>query len=57
MAFIALLLITQVNSGLPGGLWPSLVVGVTAAILVLGVKIEALIMIPATVNGYASSAG
>lgn len=57
MAFIALLLITQVNSGLPGVLWPSLVVGVTAAILVLGAKIEALNIIPATVYGYASTAG
>lgn len=57
MAFIALLLITQVNSGLPGPLWPSLVVGVTAAILVLGAKIEALNIIPATVYGYASTAG
>lgn len=57
MAFIALLLITQINPGLPGVLWPSLVVGVTAAILVLGAKIEALNVIPATVYGYASTAG
>ncbi len=57
MAYIALLLITQVNSGLPGVLWPSIVVGVTAAILVLGAKIEALNIIPATVYGYASTAG
>jgi hypothetical protein len=57
MAFIALVLITQVNPGLPGVLWPSIVVGVTAAILVLGAKIEALNIIPATVYGYASTAG
>ncbi len=57
MAYIALLLITQVNTGLPGPLWPSIVVGVTAAILVLGAKIEALSIIPATVYGYASTAG
>lgn len=57
MAYIALLLITQVNSGLPGVLWPSIVVGVTAAILVLGAKVEALNIIPATVYGYASTAG
>ena len=57
MAFIALLLITQVNPGLPGVLWPSIVVGVTAAILVLGAKIEALNVIPATVYGYAATAG
>jgi hypothetical protein len=57
MAFIALLLITQINTGLPGPLWPSIVVGVTAGILVLGAKIEALSVIPATVYGYASTAG
>ncbi len=57
MAFVALLLITQVNLGLPGVIWPSLVVGVTAAILVLGAKIPALSVIPATVYGYASTAG
>ena len=57
MAFIALLLITQVNPGLPGPLWPAIVVGVTAGILVMGAKIEALNIIPATVYGYASTAG
>lgn len=57
MAFLALLLITQVNTGLPGPLWPSIVVGVTAGILVLGAKIEAFNIIPATVYGYASTAG
>ncbi len=57
MAFIALLLITQVNTGLPGPLWPSIVVGITAGILVLGARIEALSVIPATVYGYASTAG
>lgn len=57
MAYAALLLITQVDTGLPGVLWPSLVVGVTAGILVLGAKIEALNIIPATVYGYASTAG
>ncbi len=56
-AFVALLVITQVNPGLPGVLWPSIVVGVTAAILVLGAKIEAFSVIPATVYGYASTAG
>ena len=57
MAFIALLLITQVNPGLPGVIWPSLVVGVAAAILVLGSKIPAFAVIPATVYGFASTAG
>lgn len=57
MAFIALLVITKVDPGLPGVLWPSLVVGITAAILVLGAKIEALNVIPAGVYGYAATAG
>lgn len=57
MATIALLLITQVNPGWPGVLWPSLVVGVTAAILVLGAKFAPFSVIPATVYGYASTAG
>lgn len=57
MAYIALLLITQVDPGLPGPLWPSIVVGVTAAILVLGAKIDAFSVIPATVYGYAATAG
>ena len=57
MAFVALLAITQINPGLPGVIWPSIVVGVTAAILVLGAKLEALSVIPATVYGYASTAG
>lgn len=57
MAYIALLLITQIDTGLPGPLWPSIVVGVTAGILVLGAKIEAFGAIPASVYGYASTAG
>ena len=57
MAFIALLLITQLNPGLPGVIWPSIVVGVMAAILVLGSKIPAFGVIPATVYGFASTAG
>lgn len=57
MACIALLLIAKVNPGLPGVLWPSIVVGVAAAILVLGSKIPAFAVIPATVYGFASTAG
>lgn len=57
MAFIALVLIIQVNTGLPGSLWPSIVVGVTVGILVLGAKIDARSVIPATVYGYALTAG
>ena len=57
MAFIALLVIAKINPGLPGVLWPSIVVGVAAAILVLGSKIPAFSVIPATVYGFASTAG
>ena len=57
MAFVALLVITKINPGLPGPLWPSIVVGVTAGILVLGAKIPAFGAIPASVYGYASTAG
>ena len=57
MAFVALLVITKINPGLPGPLWPSIVVGVTAGILVLGAKIPAFGVIPASVYGYASTAG
>jgi hypothetical protein len=54
MSCIALLLITQINACLPG---VPLVVGVTAGILEMGAKIEAFSIIPATVYGYASTAG
>lgn len=57
MAFIALLLITKINPGLPGVIWPSIVVGVMAALLVLGAKLPAFGVIPATVYGFASTAG
>lgn len=57
MASIALVLITQVDPGLPGALWASIVVGVTVFILVLGAKFEPFGVIPAGVYGYASTAG
>ncbi|AXS41702.1 DUF1097 domain-containing protein [Breoghania sp. L-A4] len=57
MATVALFLITQVNPGLPGPLWPAIVVAVTVFILVLGAKIEAFAAIPAGVYGYAATAG
>ena len=57
MATLALLLITQVNLGLPPVLWASLVVGATACILLLGAKFEPFVVIPATVYGFASTAG
>ena len=53
-AYVASLLI---NPGLPGVLRPTLVVGVTAGSLEMGAKFEALIVISATVCGYASTAG
>ena len=55
--FIALLLITQVNLGIPGVLWASIAVGICAFVLVIGAKVEALAAIPAAVYGYASVAG
>ena len=57
MATIALVLITKVNLGLPGVLWASIVVGATACILVLGARFEPFSVIPATVYGFASTAG
>lgn len=57
MASIALFMITKIDPGLPGPLWPSIVVGATAGILVFGAKIKAFSVIPATVYGYASTAG
>ena len=57
MASVALVLITQVNPGLPGPLWPAIAVGITVFVLVLGAKIGALAAIPAGVYGYAATAG
>lgn len=56
VASVALLAITQINTGFPSSLWPSIVVGVTAGILVWGAKIEAFSVMPATVYGHASTA-
>ena len=55
--FIALLLITQVNLGIPGVLWASIAVAICAFLLVIGAKVEALAAIPAAVYGYAAVAG
>lgn len=57
VGFVALLLIFKVNLGLPGVTWPSLVVAITAFALVLGAKIPAFGAIPASVYGYAATAG
>lgn len=57
VGFVALLLIFKVDPGLPGVLWPSIVVALTAFVLVLGAKVPALGAIPASVYGYAAIAG
>lgn len=57
IGFVALLLIFKVNPGLPGMIWPSLVVGITAFVLVMGAKSPTLDAIPASVYGYAAIAG
>ncbi len=57
VGFVAMVLVLQVNLGLPGVLWASIAVALTVFILVLGAKIEALGAIPAGVYGYASVAG
>ena len=55
LAVIAALLILNVNRGLPGALWPAIVVGVTTACLALVAHIPLFPAIPATVIGYAST--
>lgn len=55
LAVIAALLILNVNLGLPGALWPAIVVGVTTACLALVAHIPLFPAIPATVIGYAST--
>ncbi|MBV7409296.1 DUF1097 domain-containing protein [Maritimibacter sp. DP1N21-5] len=57
VGFVALLLIMKVTAPLPGVLWPSVVVAITAFVLVLGAKLPALAAIPASVYGYAAIAG
>lgn len=57
VGFVALLLIFKVDLGLPGVMWPSIVVAITAFVLVLGAKVPALGVIPAGVYGYAAIAG
>ena len=57
VGFIALLVITQVNLGVPGVLWAAIVVGVAAFVVVMASKVEALAAIPAAVYGFASCAG
>lgn len=55
LAVIASLLILYVNLGLPGPLWPAVVVGATTACLALVAHIPLFPAIPATVIGYAST--
>ena len=55
LAVIAALLILNVDLGLPGALWPAIVVGTTTACLALVAHIPLFPAIPATVIGYAST--
>lgn len=55
--FVALLLITKVDLGLPGVLWASIAVAVTVFVMIIAAKVEALGAIPAAVYGYAATAG
>ena len=55
-AWVALLVIGNVNIGLDGNIWAAIVVGVTVLILCLGAHVEALKNIPASVYGYAATA-
>lgn len=55
LAIAASLLILNVNPGLPGALWPAIVVGATTACLALVAHIPLFPAIPATVIGYAST--
>ncbi len=55
LAMLASLLILNVNLGLPGALWPAIVVGATTACLALVAHIPLFPAIPATVIGYAST--
>ena len=57
MALIALLAITQIDAGIPSPLWPSMMVGFTVMVMVLGTRLEDLGVIPAAVYGYAATAG
>lgn len=57
VATVALAVITQVNVGLTLVPWASIVVAITVFVLVLGAKVPALGAIPASVYGYAATAG
>ncbi|MEX3010060.1 DUF1097 domain-containing protein [Hoeflea sp. TYP-13] len=57
VGFVALLAITKISVAMPGVLWASIVVAVTAFVLVLAAKFEPLGAIPASVYGYAAIAG
>ena len=57
LALIALLAITQIDFGIPSPLWPSMMVGFTVMVLVLGTRLDDLKVIPAAIYGYAATAG
>ncbi|HEY5103041.1 MAG TPA: DUF1097 domain-containing protein [Steroidobacteraceae bacterium] len=54
IGWIALLVINNVHVGLPGAVWPAIVVGVTVFFLVIVASISALSVVPANVYGYAA---
>lgn len=55
-AWIAGMVLVNVNLGLPGPLWAGIVVGATVLVLCLGAHVEMLSNIPASVYGYAATA-
>lgn len=56
-AWVAFLILGAVSIDLGPAIWPAIVVGVTVLILCLGAHVEALKNIPASVYGYAATAG
>ena len=55
IAWIALLIIVNVQVAALGTLWPAIVVGVTVFLLVIVASIEPLSAVPANVYGYAAT--
>ena len=56
-AWVAFLILGAIQLDLGPAIWPAIVVGVTVLILCLGAHVEALSNIPASVYGYAATAG
>lgn len=55
-AWVAGLILVNVEIAALGTVWPAIVVGVTVLVLCLGAHVEALSNIPASVYGYAATA-